>query len=113
MIKIVPATRQHVDALYKEPPGRSMHAIAVVDGDRVLGLGGTYLMGDLRVAFANLSDELRYKHTRFLVKATRAVARTFGNKVVAQCDDRIPGSRSFLEHFGFKQINESFYVWTR
>ena len=113
MIKIVPANRQHIESLYKELPGPSLRAVAVLDGDRVIGVGGTFLLAGVRIVFANMTDELRHQHKRSLVKAYRAVKEMFGEKVFAQCDHRIPKAAEFLTHLGFEKVNEDFYVWTR
>lgn len=111
MIEIVPATRTHVETLYKEAPGLSLRAVAAVDGERVLGVGGTYLCGGERIAFAKLTDELRHEHRRALVKACRLMLQTYAGRVFAKCDPGIPGAAAFLKHWGFQCVREDLFVW--
>jgi len=111
LIEIVPATAEHVLALYSEPPGRTLRAVAAVDGGRVLGVAGTYKDGDNTIVFAKMTDELR-ADKRAIVAGYRKVMRLFGRRVFAVCDTTIPAAAGFLEHMGFQQMEGEVYVWT-
>jgi hypothetical protein len=103
MIDIVPATKEHVNALYDEPLGLTVTAIAVIDGEKVLGVAGTYWSNGQKVAFANFTEELRNK-PRVLIVGARKMAKMMGRGTVARCDQNIENAGSFLKHLGFTQL---------
>jgi hypothetical protein len=109
MIEIVPATKEHINALYDEPPGLTVRAIAAVDGEKVLGVAGTYYGNGQKVAFANLTEELR-KKPRALVAGARIMAKMMGKGTIARCDANIDKADSFLRHLGFKPLDGDIWL---
>ena len=86
---VIPATAEVIQRFYGAQPVRTQMAVAVVDGDRVLGVGGIYLHAGCWVMFSDMTDELRSRK-RALVRAFRAVlAMTRGRSipVVALADE--------------------------
>lgn len=102
MIEIVPATKEHIKALYDEPLGLTVRAISVIDGERVLGVAGVYWSNGQKVAFANFTDELRSK-PRILIAGARMMAQML-EASIARCDPNIEKAESFLRHLGFTHI---------
>lgn len=112
MIAIVPATTHHIMTLYGEPLGRTVRALAVVDGERVLGIGGIYEDNSQTVVFSKITDDLR-RQKRVLILASRQVIGWFRREVFALCDTSIPQARGFLEHMGFEQVHGEVYRWVK
>lgn len=110
---VIPATADVIQRFYGAPPTRTQMAVAVVDGDRVLGVGGVYLHAGRWVMFSDMTDELRSRK-RALVRAVRAVlAMTRGRSipVVALADPQIPGSDVLLRHMGAEHVADGVYAW--
>ena len=112
MILIVPATADHVLALYGENPPRTLRAMAAVDGDQVLGLAGIYQDAGLDVVFAKVTPELA-KDRRAVLAGARKVMAMFGQRVFAICDPDQKTADGFLRHFGFEPLAKGVYVWNR
>jgi hypothetical protein len=110
MIEIIPATKEHVDALYDEPLGLTVKAYAAVDGEKVMGVAGVYWSNGNKVAFANFTEELRNK-PRILIAGARKMAKMMGEGTIARCDPNIEKAGSFLKHLGFTQLEGD--IWTR
>lgn len=110
MIELVPATKEHIEAMYGETQGRTVRAIAAVEDGKVLGVGGIYQTAGNTVIFANLSDELR-KRPRKLVEASRIVLRWIEGNAHAICDPQIKTAQNFLEHYGFQKMEGD--LWHR
>lgn len=110
MIQIVPATVEHLRTMYPESVGRTVRAFAAVDGDRVLGIGGTFIEQNKTIVFANLTDELR-SHRRALIAGVRRVLGSVRGNAYALCDTSIPAADGFLEHFGFTHLTGEVYEW--
>lgn len=112
MIEIIPATADHIRAIYGASLPMSFRAFAAVEENRVLGVGGIYLHDGCEVVFVRMTDELR-AHKKTILRGAIKVMSLFGSRVVAICDPSIPKAREFLEHFGFRRISGEVYVWTR
>lgn len=111
MIEFVPATPQII-AKSGARSFKTQRAIAAVDGERILGVGGVYLDGARLVMFCEITDELR-QDKRAMVKATRAMMALAdrGLPVYAQADADIPGSDRLLNHLGFESIRDGVWLW--
>lgn len=110
---VIPATAEVIRRFYGSAPTRTQMAVAVVDGDRVLGVGGVYLDGPRWVMFSDMTDDLRQKK-RTLVRAVRAVQAMISRRtipVVALADPQIPGSDVLLRHMGAEHVSDGVYAW--
>ena len=110
MTKIVPATSAHVKALYEPAPGPSVRAFAALDGEEVIGVGGTYSSNGNVVAFLNATDKLRERPVS-LMKLARRMETLREGAVYATCDPAIEAAKRFLEHLGFSKIGGD--LWHR
>lgn len=114
MSEIVPATREMIERASGAKLCRSARALAVVDGDRVLGVAGLLLEQDHFVMFANATEPMR-EHKRTVIRVYRRLLEwcsARGLPVVAQADPRIEGAQLLLEHLGFRRIPGGVYLWS-
>lgn len=109
-MKVVPASMDHIRALYDDPPTCSFRGVAVVDGERVLGVAGLYRSDANLAIFSKMTDELR-QHPRLLIQASRAMLSMCSGVVLAYCDTSIEAAPRFLEHWGFQPIGNEVYAW--
>ncbi len=103
-VQIVPASAELLERTFGKAPEHAMRAIAGVDGETVLGLGGYFEHGPRLVLFANLTPAAR-KTKRALLRAARQVvkeAKATGRKVVTIADPSVAGVENWLEHLGFR-----------
>ena len=112
MIAIVPATAEHIRAIYGADLACSVRALAVVDETRVLGVAGTYQAAGKTVMFSNMVDDMRH-YPRAMLTVARRLQANCDRQVFAVCDTTIPRAAAFLEHVGFNKINDEVYVWQR
>lgn len=114
MITIVPATDAMVRMRLKDRPQASIRAVAAVDGDQVLGVGGVYVDGTRLWLFANV-DKSAWQDRRAVVKAYRAVlafGRGLHMPIHAIPEEGNPQAVALLEHMGFKPIRPApVYEW--
>lgn len=106
MSEIVPATQTLLEQATGRPLQKSARAIAVVDGERLLGVAGIYRDRDRTVMFANPLEPMR-EHKRILVRACRIVmhwAKERGLPIHAQANPTLAGSCVLLEHLGFRRV---------
>lgn len=110
---VIPATAEVIHRFYGAAPTRTQMAVAVVSGERVLGVGGVYLDGPRWVMFSDMTDELR-QSKRVLVRAVRSVQAMIARRtipVVALADPQIPGSDILLRHMGAEHVSDGVYTW--
>ena len=111
MIEVVYATRDIV-ARMQDGARHTQRAVAVMDGDTVLGVGGVRVEGERLVMFAEISDALR-ANKRALVRGMRALMKLAdrGIQVHAAADPDIEGSDRLLAHMGFEHAQDEVWVW--
>lgn len=112
MISIVPATSDHIRAIYGADLPCSVRALAALDGAHVLGVAGTQQVAGKTVMFSKMEDDMR-SHPRAMVMAGKRLLSGCNRPVFAICDTAIPRARAFLEHLGFNKINDEVYLWQR
>ena len=117
MTRVVPASEEMVRRLYGETPRKSWRAVAVVDGDDVLGIGGLYLDGPRWVLFSNMRKDVRQslvKYRRELLRTCWALLAIAGRNnlpVHAIADPEIEGSDRLLAHLGFSHVDQGVWQW--
>jgi hypothetical protein len=118
MAEIRPAAEWMVKALYGRTLPRTVEAIAVLEGKRVLGLTGFYPDGGRLKLFAHIDERARAelpRHTRVLLRAARQILRRAGCwhiPVWAWCDTRYPRAEAVLEHLAFKKTeHKDIWEW--
>lgn len=112
MIRIELATAETLARSGADLLGKTVRAvIAVREDGEIVGVGGVYVDGHRQVMFADLSDALR-ADKRALIRAVRmlqALAAKVRAPVHSIADPLIPGSRTLLEHIGFKPLAGDLY----
>lgn len=104
-------------SLYGEPPRKSWRAVAVVDGEDVLGIGGLYLDGPRWVLFSNMRKDVQaslMKYRRELLRTCWALLAIAGRKnmpVHAVPDPEVEGSERLLQHLGFAHVDRGVWQW--
>lgn len=94
---------------------RSLEAIAVLDGNDVLGVTGIYPEHGCLVLVARFSDKARTclpQHRRIILKAGREILRRAAKwrlPVLTLADPQYEGSVGLITHFGFKQKSHDLY----
>jgi hypothetical protein len=113
VITIVPAT-QAMCSSRGLLPNPTVRAVAAIDGDKVLGIGGVYLDGTRLWLFAEVEKEA-WQDRRAVVKAYRAVlafGRGLHMPIHAIPEEGNPQAVALLEHMGFKPIRPApVYEW--
>lgn len=110
--QVIPATPELLAAALGRPPEHEMHAMAMIEDGKVLGIGGHFVVAGRLVMFANLTPQARSSQKRaLLVAAKKAVleARQTGQPVVTIADKRVPGVERWLERLGFRPTHDPFY----
>lgn len=117
MIRIVPATAEMFRAIDGEPPARTTRAVAVLDGERVLGVAGLYPDAGRQVLFAGIAQSARAeigRHKRAIVQCSRVVLGMALRRrlpVHSVADPAIEGSDRLLRHLGFSHLKDGVYEW--
>lgn len=115
MSELVHATQAMIEQASGQPMRRSTRAVAVIEGERLLGVAGIYRDGERFVMFANTLEPMK-DHKRIVVRAYRTLftwCRARGLPVVAAACPAIAGSEILLEHLGFRHVPpHDLYVWT-
>lgn len=116
MTEIVPATAEMLRRFYGRLPEQTVRALAVTEGDVVLGVTGFYPDNGRTVLFAKIGEQVerrRYVRT-ILICAHRILemARTLGMPIQAVADTEIEGSNRLIEHLGAERIHREIYQWT-
>jgi len=117
MRRVVPATEEMIRRFYGAPSAKSWRALAVVDGDEVLGIGGIYLDGPRWVLFSNMREDVQAslkKYRRELLRVCWALLGIASRKklpVQALADPEIVGSDRLLAHLGFVHIDRGVWQW--
>ena len=109
MIEIVPATKEHINALYDEPPGLTLKAYAALDGDKVIGVAGVYWYAGNKVGFANFTEEIR-KKPRVIVRGLRIMKEMLEGELMVICDPAVDKAENFLKHIGFEHTKNHTWV---
>jgi len=95
-------------------PNPTVRAVAAIDGDKVLGIGGVYLDGTRLWLFAEVEKEA-WQDRPAVVKAYRAVlamGRGLHMPIHAIPEEGNPQAVALLEHMGFKPIRPApVYEW--
>lgn len=116
MIELRYATAADVLALTGPLPMSCRGVVAVEDG-AVIGLAGLYVdqVSARQVLFMEIKPKLR-RHPRVLLKGWRIILRWMlesGLPTHATCDDRIEKAQRFLEHLGFRRIQQGVFAWQK
>ena len=113
-IEIKPATREMIEQVSGHTLKRNAKALALLEGDTLLGVAGLYLDPESTVLFANMVDPMK-DHKRMVIKAYRILlnwCRNRGLPVLATACPTIEGSQTLLEHLGFRVFRApNLYIW--
>ncbi len=118
-LDIVPMTAAHVAQVWDEPAPVTFRGLAVVDGDRALGVTGIYADNARFVLVAKIAPEGREmlesgRHVKTLMVAARrvlALASQWRMPVHAVPEPGIPGSENLLKHLGFTPFYKETWAW--
>lgn len=116
MDKLIPATAEHVQAIYGAPFKRTAIAITGESEGKPFGIGAIYPHEGCMIMVFCLTPEGREnvkRHAKAIVKGARYLldkARRYNLPVQTTADD-YPRSRELLEHLGFKPVTHIHYEW--
>jgi len=120
-MQIIPLTADHILSVWDRLPPTACHGIAVIEGDKLMGLAGVYPdeANQRLILFSHIDEAGRAllrqgKKCRVLMTASRQAMRIAGRwkvPVHAVADPAIPGSRNLLEHLKFKHYREDTFAW--
>lgn len=114
MIRVVPATQQHVEQALGGMLKYSAEAIALLREDgEIVGCAGVFPEDCRLVIFSHLTPEAR-ADKRAIVKGYRhllRIADTRNMPLHARPDPEIPASERFLTHMGFRRLTDD--CWER
>ena len=118
-MNIVPVTVEHLQSVGLHPIPATMEGLAVVDGERVMGVAGIYLQEGCLILAARFAAEGRAyldrgHHAKTLLKAAHrimGIAKARKLPVYAIAEPTIPGSVNLLRHLGFEHYKKDTYKW--
>lgn len=118
-LEIVPVTAEHVAQVWDEPAPKTFRGLAVVDGEKTLGVTGIYPDQACFVLVAKIAPEGRERinggrNLRTLMIAARRVlklASRWQMPVHAVPDPGIPGATNMLKHLGFAPYFKDTWSW--
>ncbi len=99
-----PASAGDAERYYGKPPALSFRGYVAVKDDQVVGIGGVYYDGPIRIAFSEFKDEMR-SDRRALVKGTRMLMKfidTIKGPVYAVASQSEPTAANLLSRLGWK-----------
>lgn len=112
---IRPATFEDATAFWgKTAPVSIRGYVAELDG-RVMGIAGlAYAPNQIR-GFADMVEEgQKYPMTIMrITKLVKALLNETKAPVFCNADPNLPNARKFLEHIGFKQVDDRTFVWSK
>ena len=109
-MKIVPMTREHVVEVAGEAPKQTLRGLAVLnDEGQAIGVAGGYQWQGVHLAFIHAKDELR-EHPFTLGRLCKQLSKIPHRVVYALCDEEIAGSKKLLEHYGFVDRGDGYYM---
>lgn len=109
--KIIPLTRDILDAFCQEPPTVTVKGIAAQADGRTIGVAGYFPEGERWIVFIKLTDELR-ANKRLIIQGMRILNQMVSARQLplhAIKDDCIEGAETLLRHAGFKPIRGNLY----
>lgn len=116
-MKIVPITAEHLKALEPRSLPYTVRGIAVLDGEKVMGIAGIFPDQGRLVLFSEFSKDARAllgerKQCRVLIRACRQIltlAKQWKMPIHAVPDMSVYGSVNLLNHLGFKPLYKNTY----
>lgn len=110
MPEYVPLTQAHLDAWGAEFTIDDMVGLALVDGERVLALGGVrWVDGRAWCHFDAVPEASPFVH-RAAVHVASAVLSAGETTLYAHCDETRPRARAWLERFGFVEAEDGVWI---
>ena len=98
-----PATRQDFIDLYGKPPSMTVKAIVASENDKVVAIGGYYLVNGMAVAFSDLGRPLP---KRDVLKAAKAFMTFLKSMKLDICAAVGSYGHTALQHFGFEPVGD-------
>lgn len=116
MLEITTPTADQVREFVGKQPGNTARWLAGVEDGRVVALFGLVLAGAYWLAVYRLREGLDPSALRYRRMIAAGARRLFGGgwrsqlPLVAYADDRQPGARALLEHYGFQRTPTGAYM---
>lgn len=119
MLRIEAATPEQVRQVGGSLPHSLFGAVAVMEGDTLLGVGGYYLGNGALIVASKMTPAARAGLTcrayqRALLKAAYAVMGQIipkGIPIDAYPEEGVPAAEQFLKHLGFQPKGHGRYRW--
>jgi len=114
--RIVPATPEIIASYYGKHLPLTVRAVAAMDGEEIIGIGGVYLQDSSAVLFTDMTDRLR-SNKRLLVSGIRAINEIISHVIAlniplyAKEADGIDGTDVLMRHMKFDPMDEKTKVW--
>jgi len=106
-----------VNDFYGEPQDKTIKAIAVVEGSKILGLGGYYLLPNCLVVFSEIKPEYINSsiiHKMLIMRCIRKgmeMAKKTNLPIYAAPAPEIKGACTLLNYLGFVEQRPGIYRW--
>jgi len=113
MITVDYASGEDIERLMGERPAKTVRAVAIKEGDEVLGIACLFVDETRQGVLAEFTDRAR-ADKRAMVRLYRMMvelAKRAKLPTYAQARPDIPKAKEFLEHIGFKHFFGDNYVW--
>lgn len=105
------ATAEDAYAYFGKAPDFSMQAIAVLEDDEVIGLGGIYYQGPVVVAFSGTKKCLDRRTIIKALKMFKSMLDRKGCRIYAVPESGFLTAPGFLKHCGFVPFNDTIYQY--
>ena len=115
--ELIPATAEHVLALFGEPWPVTLRGVTAVSAGRLLGMGIIYVDHGRWILTCRLAPETSADlraHTRAVLRICHRLLAQAGRThlpVHAKADPQVPRAGALLVHLGFKPINQEIFEW--
>jgi hypothetical protein len=113
MIDIRRATQKDAERWYGKPPVFSMKGYVAEKDGELLGIGGVFRAGARQYVFAEMLPSAHCYAKSILTLAKKVMQDVEGSVVYAIRQDDEPTAQRFLEHLGFKPVDEGEALYRR
>lgn len=114
--RIVPATAEVIAKYYGKHLPLTVRAVAAMEDDDIIGIGGVYFADSSAVLFSDMSERLR-RNKRLMIKGIRAINEiishviALGLPLYAKEADGIDGTEILMRHMEFDPVDAKEKVW--
>lgn len=114
--RIIPATTDILIRYYGHPLALTVRAVAAMDGDDIIGVGGIYMQDSSAVLFTDMTERLR-RDKRLMIAGIRAINEIIGHVIALNIPlytkeaEGVEGTDILMKHMNFEEFSAKDKVW--